>query len=109
MMSNDTEGTCGDGNEKPEFDIPARVLRAGQTITLYHMDELGSRLVEVSGNCVVTKKPHTIVVEEDGLNKWLTGDHLIQDVLNIGADDREFLMTGISPEGWNVMFPVETV
>ena len=104
MMSNDTEGTCGDGNEKPEFDIPANgVLRAGQTVTPW------DDRVRVEGNCVVTKKLYSILVEEDELNKWLAGDHLIQEVLNISADDREFLMTGISPEGWNVMFPVETV
>jgi hypothetical protein len=37
---------------------------------------------------------------------WLTGGKHIQQAFdNLKADDREFLMTGITPEMWNEMFP----
>jgi len=89
-------------------------LRAGQTRhPLYDRGSRPSLLhtprsrVAIRGNCVITKKPHSIIVYNDELDKWLAGDGLIQNVLvtDISADDREFLMTGISPEGWDIMFP----
>ena len=86
-------------------------LRDGQTRTpLWDLDldqrKRGKR-VQVKGNCVVTKKSHSIIVYSDELDKWLTGNCLIQDALrtDVSADDREFLMTGISPEGWETIFP----
>ena len=86
-------------------------LRNGQTsIPFWDLDKAqrrrGKRDV-VRGNCVITNKPHTITVYSDELDKWLTGNCLIQDALitDVSADDREFLMTGISPEGWETIFP----
>ena len=38
------------------------------------------------------------------LNKWQAGE-LIQNAFpNLSADDREFLMTGITPEEWDKAF-----
>ena len=86
-------------------------LRAGQTrIPFWDLDKAqrkrGKR-VQVKGNCVVTNKPHSIIVYSDELDKWLTGMYLIQNALttDVSAEDREFLMTGISPEGWETIFP----
>ena len=86
-------------------------LRAGQTRTpFWDLDKAqrrrGKRDV-VRGNCVITKKPHSIIVYSDELDKWLTGMYLIQNALttDVSAEDREFLMTGISPEGWETIFP----
>ena len=86
-------------------------LRDGQTRTPFwdldiYQRKRGKR-VQVKGNCVVTNKPHSIIVYSDELDKWLTGKDLIQDALrtDVSADDREFLMTGISPEGWETIFP----
>jgi len=86
-------------------------LRDGQTSTpVWDLDldqrRRGNR-VQVKGNCVVTNKPHSIIVYSVELDKWLTGKYLIQNALrtDVSAEDREFLMTGISPEGWDTMFP----
>ena len=104
MSKQNSNGTCGDGKEILMKGPKYLGLRAGQTVTPW-----GDR-VKVAGNCVVTKKPHSITVVSDELDKWLTGDLLIQDALitDVTADDREFLMTGISPEGWETMFPACT-
>lgn len=46
-------------------------------------------------------------VTQEQLNKWRMGE-LIQNVMpNLSADEREFLMTGITSEEWNAMFPKE--
>jgi hypothetical protein len=42
------------------------------------------------------------------LIKWRDGRGLIQDCLPyLSADEREFLMTGITPEEWGQAFPEE--
>ena len=59
----------------------------------------------ISGHCVVTEEPHEILVLGTELDEWLRSDKLIQDCLSCNEDDREFLMTGSSPAGWDIMFP----
>jgi len=45
-----------------------------------------------------------INVTEEQINRWQAGE-LIQDVMpNLSADDREFLMTGSTPEEWDEAF-----
>lgn len=45
-----------------------------------------------------------IQVTMDQINRWQNGE-LIQNVMpDIGADDREFLMTGVTPEEWAEVF-----
>ena len=42
-----------------------------------------------------------------GLQKWFHGSY-IQDVFpNLNADEREFIMTGLTPEAWNKIFGEE--
>ena len=37
---------------------------------------------------------------------WLTGPGFIQDVYrHLSTDDREFILTGLTPEEWSDMFP----
>jgi len=45
-----------------------------------------------------------INVTEEQVNRWEAGE-LIQDVMpNLSADDREFLMTGSTPDEWDEVF-----
>ena len=81
-----------------------RKLLPGQTQEPLWEDHKGS-WNKVSGHCVVTKQPYEVSVLGDELDEWLKGDKLIQHCLSVSGDDREFLMTGISPDGWNIMFP----
>jgi hypothetical protein len=44
-------------------------------------------------------------VSQSQLDAWKAGE-LIQNVMpNLSPDDREFLMTGLTPEDWEEMFP----
>ena len=81
-----------------------RELLPGQTMTTL-WDELPDSWVKVEGHCVVTKQPHSITVLGAELYEWLKGKQTIQHCISNSGDDREFLMTGISPAGWEIMFP----
>jgi hypothetical protein len=46
-----------------------------------------------------------IGVSQSQLDRWKAGE-LIQNVMpHLSADDREFLMTGLTPQDWEEMFP----
>ena len=60
-----------------------------------------------TGLCVVTGKTVSVTVKAKELYAYRQGG-LIQDAMpSLTADDREFLMTGISAEGWDKTFPDE--
>lgn len=45
-----------------------------------------------------------INVTEEQIDDWMSGT-LIQNAMpNLSADDREFLMTGVTPEEWDEIF-----
>ena len=60
---------------------------------------------------IVRKSPFTgetntreIDVTGEQLARWHSGE-LIQNVMpHLSADDREFIMTGITPEEWDLVF-----
>ena len=81
-----------------------RELLPGQTMTPI-WDEEPDSWVRVDGHCVVTKEYHEISVLGAELYEWLKGEQTIQHCISNSGDDREFLMTGISPAGWEIMFP----
>lgn len=59
------------------------------------------------GPCVVTGKLHQVAVPANGLFRYHHGA-LIQDAFpEIPADDREFLTSGMSPEGFSIVFGQE--
>ena len=44
-------------------------------------------------------------ITQEQLISWMQGQKLIQDVMpDLSADEREFLMTGITPEEWESLF-----
>lgn len=43
-----------------------------------------------------------------GFNRWKTGGRLVQDAFpTLSAEEREFLISGITPREWNQLFPPE--
>ena len=62
--------------------------------------------LSVSNRSSLSGQVNTMVLDItfDQFKSWKQGS-LIQDVMpNLSADDREFLMTGITPVEWNEMF-----
>jgi hypothetical protein len=57
-----------------------------------------------TGLCTVTRKEVSVTVPAKELYAYRKGA-LIQDAMpSVSKDDREFLMSGISGEGWRQMF-----
>lgn len=51
------------------------------------------------------RRTMTMAVDRDDLDRWLSHQALIQDALPyLSADQREFLMTGITPAEWQAHF-----
>jgi hypothetical protein len=60
-----------------------------------------------SGPCYTTGKLHSVFVPSNELYAYRQGA-LIQDAMpSVSKEDREFLMSGISPEAWDAMFNQE--
>ena len=60
-----------------------------------------------TGPCLGTGKPYSVTVPADGLNECHRGASVQDAFPNLSADDREFLISGFSPEGWKLMFGSE--
>lgn len=53
-----------------------------------------------------TKRTLEIPITEAQYFQWETGGALIQDAApNLSADEREFIMTGVTSEEWEAEFP----
>lgn len=62
--------------------------------------EVHGELAAIIGNCILTGNEHRIMVPTTGLLRWLGGER-VQDALpDLSAESREFLMSGVSPQGW---------
>ena len=44
---------------------------------------------------------------EEQLNAWLGGMYIQDAMPNVPAEQREFLISGTTPEEWSAMFPEE--
>jgi hypothetical protein len=48
-----------------------------------------------------------IPVTQEQLSKWESGTFIQNAMPNLSADQREFLMTGVTAQEWDKMFPEE--
>ena len=58
----------------------------------------------VRGSCMVTGKEYEATYPKDGVVRWLDGAHIQDAMPDVSAGDREFLISGISPAGWEQLF-----
>ena len=61
--------------------------------------------IEIAGNCVITGEFYSVVVKLDDYNRWKGGARILEAFPYLNADDREWIMSRISPTGWNKLFP----
>ena len=54
----------------------------------------------IIGPCVLTRKPYMVVVKISELQKWQNGELIQKAMPDVSIDDREFLISGISPSGF---------
>jgi len=61
-----------------------------------------------SGPCVVTGQPQMVIVPAHELFAYRRGKLIQIAMPSLSASEREFLITGISQEGWDITFSKET-
>ena len=59
---------------------------------------------KVSGQCKFTGEEYSCIVPTKGLVEFMKGVPAQTALPRISADDREFLISGISPAGWKKTF-----
>ena len=66
---------------------------------------LDDDFAKIKGNCRVTGKEYeTKKFEIIDFIKWKNGMNIQRALPYMDADDREFLISGTTPEAWDVMF-----
>jgi hypothetical protein len=61
--------------------------------------------LRLSGLCAVTGKKYSVVVPLEGAIAYFTqGAHIGEAFPELPREDREFLISGTSPEGWTRLF-----
>jgi hypothetical protein len=61
--------------------------------------------VRLTGPCIVTGKDYSVVVSKQAAANYFQLGVKIQDAFpKLSLEEREFLISGVSPEGWNRTF-----
>jgi hypothetical protein len=61
-------------------------------------------LIERTCPFTFKKKSMAISVTQEQLDLWESGMLIQKAMPNLSADEREFIMTGITPDVWDTMF-----
>jgi len=59
--------------------------------------------VIIKGDCVFTGEFYECRVPSEGFNKWRNGELIQYALPEISGGDREFIISGISPAGWDTI------
>ena len=72
-------------------------------LSLYSEDA-GNGFTRVFGPCAFTRVEYSCKVPTEGLMRYLDGDHAQVAMPDVSPEDREFIISGISPMGWEKTF-----
>jgi hypothetical protein len=64
-------------------------------------------MVTYEGPCVVTKEIYKVTVPKAAVDAWNRGMRIQVAMPGVSPGDREFLMSGISPTGWDWILKVQ--
>jgi hypothetical protein len=67
-------------------------------------EDLPSSLTRIYGPCVLIKEEYSCIVPTSGLERWSHGELIHKAMPKVSPEDREFLISGISPTGWKKYF-----
>jgi hypothetical protein len=68
---------------------------------------INKKWLQVSGPCAITREEYVVKVPRDGFVSWTNSKVAIQVALpTVSVDNREFLISGISPVGWERSFGI---
>lgn len=72
-----------------------------------HIESYHPHQYKFIGPCVVTREEYSVTVEGQELHRYRCGEYIQDAFPNLSRADREFLLTGISPKGWEILFKEE--
>ena len=87
--------------------VMTRYLDSGCTYEEIYVnsDKLGLKhYYRFTGPCIVTGEDYSVMVKGEELFQ-MRQTNSIMALASLDAGDREFLMTGTSPKGWDKLFP----
>ena len=61
----------------------------------------------IAGNCTITGQPYSVTVNSNDYLNWRNGELAQRAFPYLNAGDREWIITRISPTGWDILFPEE--
>jgi hypothetical protein len=64
--------------------------------------------MNITNKCIITGKTNTRWIEgltEEAMDDWAAGAMAQEAMPDVSPEDREFIMTGITPEVWAAQFP----
>lgn len=63
-----------------------------------------SNWIEIKKCCGVTGEPYSVSVRADDYAAWKSGTLAQQAFPYLSREDREFIISGTSPKGWDILF-----
>lgn len=60
-------------------------------------------MLKIEGRCVFTGEYYSVLVKPEQYRAWQNGTVAQEAFPDLSADDREFIISGISPKGWALM------
>lgn len=65
--------------------------------------------MKITRESTLTGVTHTLDIDvtQEQFNRWQSGSYIQDAMPHLSADDREFLISGITPDEWNKAFPEE--
>lgn len=78
-------------------------MRYADTRCVYVEQYIPKHVYIFTGKCMVTGKMHSVMVPAEELYAYRQGAAIQYAMPSVSSEDCEFLMNGISPEGWKQM------
>jgi len=85
-------------------DMTLNELKSKLAPNTKNVVDLGGGRVRIEGVCGVTGKPYSVETSADNLAKFQSGMFAQSAFPDLSASDREFIISGTSPEGWEILF-----
>lgn len=88
-------------NEQKIYSILNHLYRRHRT---FELCDNGDGTMDFTQPCQFTNTPHTETYNLDELYAWSLGEMIQVAMPTTSKEAREFLISGISPDGWNKTF-----
>ena len=61
-----------------------------------------NQVKRITRPCLITGKNYTVFTTEEQYERWKDGELIQVAMPDLRSEDREFLISGMSPDGWDI-------